>query len=166
MNRSRENLPVTIFADWHSPIISATIYLKGRRSRLNYRGRYHAWKNTVRRFRFQLRNLLIAVAIFAVGLSWLSYRKQLGSDQLQAANSLREQGILAIQDRQISEISNFVLPGPNRSSKTVEIPMVKALDPEDDGWLRKILGESICTCLLYTSPSPRDGLLSRMPSSA
>ena len=23
-----------------------------------------------------------------------------------------------------------------------------------------------CGCLLYTSPSPRDGLLSRMPSSA
>ena len=26
--------------------------------------------------------------------------------------------------------------------------------------------ETITTCLLYTSPSPRDGLLSRMPSSA
>ena len=26
--------------------------------------------------------------------------------------------------------------------------------------------ENIATCLLYTSPSPRDGLLSRMPSSA
>eukprot|EP01016_Furgasonia_blochmanni_P033441 TRINITY_DN3499_c0_g5_i3.p3 TRINITY_DN3499_c0_g5~~TRINITY_DN3499_c0_g5_i3.p3 ORF type:complete len:113 (-),score=7.58 TRINITY_DN3499_c0_g5_i3:26-364(-) len=26
--------------------------------------------------------------------------------------------------------------------------------------------KSPCTCLLYTSPSPRDGLLSRMPSSA
>ena len=26
--------------------------------------------------------------------------------------------------------------------------------------------EDIDTCLLYTSPSPRDGLLSRMPSSA
>ena len=25
---------------------------------------------------------------------------------------------------------------------------------------------SMCSCLLYTSPSPRDGLLSRMPSSA
>ena len=25
---------------------------------------------------------------------------------------------------------------------------------------------NICSCLLYTSPSPRDGLLSRMPSSA
>ena len=27
-------------------------------------------------------------------------------------------------------------------------------------------GEVFVTCLLYTSPSPRDGLLSRMPSSA
>ena len=26
--------------------------------------------------------------------------------------------------------------------------------------------DNICICLLYTSPSPRDGLLSRMPSSA
>ena len=26
--------------------------------------------------------------------------------------------------------------------------------------------EESCDCLLYTSPSPRDGLLSRMPSSA
>ena len=30
------------------------------------------------------------------------------------------------------------------------------------GWIEQ-LGE---VCLLYTSPSPRDGLLSRMPSSA
>ena len=28
------------------------------------------------------------------------------------------------------------------------------------------LSEEISLCLLYTSPSPRDGLLSRMPSSA
>ena len=27
-------------------------------------------------------------------------------------------------------------------------------------------GEQVAICLLYTSPSPRDGLLSRMPSSA
>ena len=42
-------------------------------------------------------------------------------------------------------------------------------------WLRVEAGKSrkqrrtamqIYTCLLYTSPSPRDGLLSRMPSSA
>ena len=28
------------------------------------------------------------------------------------------------------------------------------------------LAKELCVCLLYTSPSPRDGLLSRMPSSA
>ena len=29
-----------------------------------------------------------------------------------------------------------------------------------------LVGLNLLTCLLYTSPSPRDGLLSRMPSSA
>ena len=32
-------------------------------------------------------------------------------------------------------------------------------------YLMTVLSENV-TCLLYTSPSPRDGLLSRMPSSA
>ena len=32
--------------------------------------------------------------------------------------------------------------------------------------LQAIARETINNCLLYTSPSPRDGLLSRMPSSA
>src|SRR5664279_4831579 len=31
-------------------------------------------------------------------------------------------------------------------------------------WMRTLSG--LMACLLYTSPSPRDGLLSRMPSSA
>ena len=31
---------------------------------------------------------------------------------------------------------------------------------------KEIKDPSYITCLLYTSPSPRDGLLSRMPSSA
>ena len=34
------------------------------------------------------------------------------------------------------------------------------------GVLNNRLSEFFMTCLLYTSPSPRDGLLSRMPSSA
>ena len=38
----------------------------------------------------------------------------------------------------------------------------------EDGGLQQVLdGLGVAyTCLLYTSPSPRDGLLSRMPSSA
>ena len=41
----------------------------------------------------------------------------------------------------------------------LEIKDVKSLDKLIDNLLNH-------TCLLYTSPSPRDGLLSRMPSSA
>ena len=38
-------------------------------------------------------------------------------------------------------------------------------------WLKQFMRDTPCltcqgSCLLYTSPSPRDGLLSRMPSSA
>ena len=32
--------------------------------------------------------------------------------------------------------------------------------------LMECISEEVNSCLLYTSPSPRDGLLSRMPSSA
>ena len=35
-----------------------------------------------------------------------------------------------------------------------------------EGDLRRQEGMALKRCLLYTSPSPRDGLLSRMPSSA
>ena len=37
-------------------------------------------------------------------------------------------------------------------------------DQTDDFTL--VVADTVCSCLLYTSPSPRDGLLSRMPSSA
>ena len=33
-------------------------------------------------------------------------------------------------------------------------------------WIRRAKWDLSNICLLYTSPSPRDGLLSRMPSSA
>ena len=36
----------------------------------------------------------------------------------------------------------------------------------EPGEMFGLLGPNISPCLLYTSPSPRDGLLSRMPSSA
>ena len=60
---------------------------------------------------------------------------------------------------EISKISNLILPfigihpemAQNDISKTIELIEKNHRD---------------ITCLLYTSPSPRDGLLSRMPSSA
>ena len=38
--------------------------------------------------------------------------------------------------------------------------------PESQIFISSILNQCKWSCLLYTSPSPRDGLLSRMPSSA
>ena len=47
-------------------------------------------------------------------------------------------------------------------SMKMEIPLVATVN----GHVSRILVELGQICLLYTSPSPRDGLLSRMPSSA
>ena len=51
-----------------------------------------------------------------------------------------------------------VLLGRTLSGKTSLMRLMAGLDKPDSG--------RILICLLYTSPSPRDGLLSRMPSSA
>ena len=55
----------------------------------------------------------------------------------------------------------------------LDAPLVEAVDAPDRALHehdvlveRDQLAEHLRRCLLYTSPSPRDGLLSRMPSSA
>ena len=56
-----------------------------------------------------------------------------------------------------------VLVGINLLREGLDIPecaLVAILDADKEGYLRST------TCLLYTSPSPRDATLSRMPSSA
>ena len=64
--------------------------------------------------------------------------------------------------------------------KLGETPIPKYIErpvkPEDEAWYQSIFAKNegavaapaaqLHICLLYTSPSPRDGLLSRMPSSA
>ena len=57
------------------------------------------------------------------------------------------------------------------SDKDVNMVMIGIFNPENipnfkkDSAIRNTI-KNINSCLLYTSPSPRDGLLSRMPSSA
>ena len=58
-------------------------------------------------------------------------------------------------------------------NEKVELTVEEPLDiPENKYQPKKKVGSNtrpkniVNTCLLYTSPSPRDGLLSRMPSSA
>ena len=57
-----------------------------------------------------------------------------------------------------SNIDRSLLQAPNDTFSALEDNL---LDQE-----LEVLTEESQTCLLYTSPSPRDGLLSRMPSSA
>ena len=56
-----------------------------------------------------------------------------------------------------------ILPIDVNRAKTVKIDGEDPGSPENPKMLKKFL---YCTCLLYTSPSPRDATLSRMPSSA
>ena len=57
--------------------------------------------------------------------------------------------------------------------KGVDLLDAKFIDKSDpptwtgmDAWVASVCYNTVEACLLYTSPSPRDGLLSRMPSSA
>ena len=58
-----------------------------------------------------------------------------------------------------------------RLARVESIEQIRAMkarycDLCDEGYDADALCELFTDCLLYTSPSPRDGLLSRMPSSA
>ena len=59
---------------------------------------------------------------------------------------------------------NSIIPKSGPSIEQVK----KYLEKYNDEYIVIKCGGSVLTnpCLLYTSPSPRDGLLSRMPSSA
>ena len=48
----------------------------------------------------------------------------------------------------------------------IKTMMALLYDMMDESYDKYSVNELIADCLLYTSPSPRDGLLSRMPSSA
>ena len=67
---------------------------------------------------------------------------------------------------QREDLIRYTLIGGNVDTDKI-IPHIKVAQ---DIHILPILGtklyEKLQSCLLYTSPSPRDGLLSRMPSSA
>ena len=65
---------------------------------------------------------------------------------------------------QISTDSRHTLLG--RPSNNLPVELVIAVNGHRRSKVAIEIGRDIRVCLLYTSPSPRDGLLSRMPSSA
>ena len=72
-----------------------------------------------------------------------------------------------VEDQAVVIDGHVLLPVPGHPSRVAEQP------PIAEFVTRQLSGTQVCRmhgeariCLLYTSPSPRDGLLSRMPSSA
>src|SRR5664279_6202844 len=61
----------------------------------------------------------------------------------------------------------FAMPDAEPQLLTLDIPGIGSLTviwaPEDRSWFWTVYTAQGRICLLYTSPSPRDGLLSRMP---
>ena len=78
---------------------------------------------------------------------------------------------LAMQREQgpLLEVKNLQVDFTTDSKKAVHAVRDASFSVYPGQWVA-IVGESgsgkSTSCLLYTSPSPRDGLLSRMPSSA
>ena len=54
----------------------------------------------------------------------------------------------------------------NENGQVTFAVAMDATKPEIKAAVEMLFNVKVTACLLYTSPSPRDGLLSRMPSSA
>ena len=54
----------------------------------------------------------------------------------------------------------------DRALAKLDALFLRSDEETDWGWREYLRWEDLTTCLLYTSPSPRDAQLSRMPSSA
>ena len=95
-----------------------------------------------------------------------------------AASDRKQADIVRVTGASKGTVSKW-LSGTNTPKGNYLIALAKFLNVDSE-WLltgieketstsddvAEVLGWDDNTCLLYTSPSPRDGLLSRMPSSA
>ena len=85
--------------------------------------------------------------------------------------SLNQDNVPEVGSTSIEEFNNLVQNSDFNLCATFEEKIVGFLICFQDtsktkSFMYKIKHKNFNDCLLYTSPSPRDGLLSRMPSSA
>ena len=107
----------------------------------------------------------MAEATLRALLPWGGMRTGLGCDEDPVAYVMRHTQLLP---RHLIQILNEILARAARHRRGVPVATPQdVLEGVREAELRIVDGIlSSYSCLLYTSPSPRDGLLSRMPSSA
>ena len=126
----------------------------------------------------RLAKLVGGVAVVKVGAATeteMKEKKARVEDALHATRAAVEEGIVAgggvallraqkSLDSLENEIPEEQRPGVNIIRRAIEEPLRRI--SENAGIEGSIVVDKVKNCLLYTSPSPRDGLLSRMPCSA
>ena len=77
--------------------------------------------------------------------------------------SIKRSALVQYSADQMFDLVNDIEKYPDFMLGCVEAVVI---DRDDESVVGKLKLSRAGICLLYTSPSPRDGLLSRMPSSA
>ena len=90
-------------------------------------------------------------------------------DNKQIDQKIRRLAYEILEDN--SQVKKLIFLGINSNGTSFATLLAEAYNkiatyPVTVGVLRLNPADPLSSCLLYTSPSPRDGLLSRMPSSA
>ena len=116
------------------------------------------------------RNVLVVSAITASLLSglWLRPKQpQAAAEGVVSKQAVTKQAVSKPVATE-PEVKSPVLLPAQASQPTTKNGRRYPLVPAEPAELAALLAavEQALSCLLYTSPSPRDGLLSRMPSSA
>ena len=104
---------------------------------------------------------LLVIGSGAIGVEFASFYNTFGAKTTVVEVLDR---ILPVEDEEVSSFASAQFTKQGMTLKTGA--KVLKLDRKKDRVVATIECNSVKDCLLYTSPSPRDGLLSRMPSSA
>ena len=98
--------------------------------------------------------------------SALSFTTAVFETTLDNTPTFIEGGTAVVLDSDVSIYDAELTSADNFDGSTINITRDGGAIADDEFSHSGLLGPLIAGCLLYTSPSPRDGLLSRMPSSA
>ena len=98
--------------------------------------------------------------------AFLSLKENTGRYNSTEAESMRDAGKQAAGRAAAMRVTNGMCVGLGSGSTAAYFIVALAERVQHEGLKIRGIAPSRSSCLLYTSPSPRDGLLSRMPSSA